>query len=51
MLVERVPLGEASATVLTLVRLGARVDVRVMPQVLFGCKAFTTGLTHERFFP
>lgn len=46
---EGVPLGEAAAALLTLVRLGARVDVGVVPQVLFRSKALPTGLTHERF--
>lgn len=48
-LVEGVPLSEASATVITLVRPGPGVDVGVVPQVFFGGKAFPAGLAHERF--
>lgn len=47
MLVERIPLSEASTALFTLVRFGPSVDVRVVSQVFFGRKAFPTGLTHE----
>ena len=46
-LVQGVPLGEAAVTLLTLVGSGARVDVGVVPQVLFGRKALPTRLAHE----
>lgn len=46
---EGVPLSEAAAALLTLVRFGAGVDVGVVSQVFFGCKALSAGLTHERF--
>lgn len=47
-LVEGVPLSEASATFLALVRFEAGVDVGVVPQVFFGGEALPAGLTHER---
>lgn len=49
MLMEGVPLSEAAAALLALVRFGAGVDVGVVSQVFFRCKALSTGLTHERF--
>lgn len=49
-LVEGVPLGEATAAVLTLVGPGPRVDVGVVPQVLFRGEALPTGLAHEGLF-
>lgn len=48
-LMEGVPLSEAAAALLALVRFGAGVDVGVVSQVLFGCKALSAGLAHERF--
>ena len=50
MLVERVSLCKASPAAFTLVRLGAGVDVGMMPQVFFRRKAFPTALTHEGLF-
>lgn len=49
MLVEGVPLGEASAALLALVRPRAGVDVGVVPQVFFGSEALAARLAHERF--
>lgn len=49
MLVEGVPLSEASAALLALVRPGAGVDVGVVPQVFFGSEALPARLAHERF--
>lgn len=47
MLMEGVSLSEAAAALLALVRLGARVDVGVVSQVFFRCKALPAGLAHE----
>ncbi len=49
MLVEGIPLSEASTTLFALVWLGPSVDVGVVSQVFFRRKAFPTGLTHEGF--
>lgn len=48
MLVEGVPLSEASAALLALVRPGAGVDVGVVSQVFFGSEALPARLAHER---
>lgn len=49
MLVEGVPLSEASAALLAFIRPGPSVDVGVMSQVFLGRKALPTGLTHKGF--
>lgn len=47
MLVEGVPLREAPAALLTLVRSRAGVDVGVVPQVFLGSEALAARLAHE----
>lgn len=49
MLVEGVPLSEAAAALLALVRPGAGVDVGVVSQVFLGREALPARLAHERF--